>query len=133
MKQIIISVLCLFLSFISESQEVVKWDVECKQISDSTYQVHFRPNVQSPWHIYSLEVMGGMGVPTRFSFEENPLILLDGPVEEIGLQQDFVQKVKLKKDTTAILRGCIKFMACTNEQCLPPQEVDVKVEVGTQK
>lgn len=127
-KKISLIIILMCVAFISKAQDVVKWEIQCKKIAANTYEVHFTPKMQASWHIYSLKVSGGMGMPTSFSFENNPLITLKGGVKEIGMQQDFVQKIKLKKDTVAILKGRITFMACNDEQCLPPQTVEFMCE-----
>lgn len=36
---------------------------------------------------------------------------------------DFVQIVKLKVDVKTNMSGSVEFMACNNEQCLPPKTV----------
>lgn len=133
MKRINLTVLLLCFSFISRAQDIVKWEIRCEKISGKTYEVHFTPKVQESWHIYSLEISGGMNVPTSFSFEDNPLVILKGGVKEIGLQEDFVQRIKLKtgkRGTATILKGSITFMACNDEQCRPPQTVEFKCEIG---
>ncbi len=127
MKKIYFIIIMLCFSFISNAQDVVKWEIGCKKISRKTYEVHFTPKVQDSWHIYSLEVSGGMNVPTRFSFEDNPLVILKGGVKEIGLQQDFVQEIRLKKRVSTILKGTITFMACNDEQCLPSTTTDFTI------
>ncbi len=124
------TILMLCFSFISRAQDVVKWEIRCEKISGKIYEIHFTPKVQDSWHIYSLGVSDGMNVPTSFSFEDNPIVTLKGGVIEIGLQQDFVQKIKMKKRTATVLKGTITFKACSNEQCLPPQTVEFKCEIG---
>jgi len=129
MKKICFIILMLCFSFISRAQDVVKWEIRCEKIAGKTYEVHFTPKVQDTWHIYSLGVSGGMNVPTSFSFEDNPLVTLKGEVKEIGLQQDFVQRIKLKRRTTTILKGSITFKACSDEQCMPPQTLEYMCEI----
>jgi len=127
MKKISFIIIFLCFSFISRAQDVVRWEIGCKKISGKTYEVHFTPKVKDSWHIYSLEVSGGMNLPTSFSFENNPLVILNGGVKEIGLQQDFVQKIRLKKRVSTILKGTITFMACNDEQCLPSTTTDFTI------
>ncbi len=127
MKKISFIILLLCFSFISKAQDVVKWEIRCEKISGKTYEVHFTPKLKDSWHIYSLEVSGGMNVPTSFSFENNPLVTLKGVVKEIGLQQDFVQVIKLKRRISTILKGSITFMACNDEQCLPSTTTDFTI------
>ncbi|MCK9305594.1 MAG: hypothetical protein PHP30_01800 [Bacteroidales bacterium] len=85
-------------------------------------------------------VSGRMNVPTSFSFEGNPLVILKGVVKEIGLREDFVQRIKLKNGTAkilkesgaaTILKGRITFMACNDEQCRPTQTIKFECEIGT--
>lgn len=130
MKKICFIILLLCFSFISRAQDVVKWKIICEKISRKTYEVHFTPKVQDSWHIYSLGVSGGMDGSTSFSFEDNPLISLKEEMKEIGLQQDFVQKIKLKKRTVTILKGSITFKACSDMQCMPLQTVEFRCEIG---
>ncbi|MCK9305853.1 MAG: hypothetical protein M0P27_10710 [Bacteroidales bacterium] len=139
MKKTSLIILLLCFPFISRAQDVVKWEIRCEKISGKTYEVRFTPKVQESWHIYSLGLSGGMNVPTSFSFEDNPLVILKGAVKEIGLQHDFVQKIKLKRGnakilkergTATILKGAITYMACNDEQCRPPQTVEFECEVG---
>ena len=130
MKKICFIIIMLCVVFISKAQDIVKWEIRCEKISGKTYEVHFTPKVKDSWHIYSLEESGEMNVPTRFSFDDNPLITLKGGVKEIGLQEDFVQEIKLKRRTTTIFKGSITFKACSDEQCMPQQTVEFKCEVG---
>jgi hypothetical protein len=129
MKKICFIILMLCVVFISKAQNVAKWEIRCEKKARKTYEVHFTPKVQDSWHIYSLETSGEMNVPTRFSFEENPLIILKGGVKEIGLQEDFVQEIKLKRRTKTVLKGTITFKACSNEQCMPQQTVEFMCEI----
>jgi thiol-disulfide isomerase/thioredoxin len=128
MKKISLIIVLMCVAFISKAQDVVKWEIQCKKIAANTYEMHFTPKMQDSWHIYSLKVSGGMSIPTSFSFEKNPLATLTGGVKEIGMQKDFVQKIKLKKDTVTILKGSITYGACNDEQCLPPQTVEFMCE-----
>ncbi|MFA5848687.1 MAG: hypothetical protein WC833_02300 [Bacteroidales bacterium] len=130
MKKTSLIILLLCFAFISRAQDVVKWEIKCEKIAGKTYEIHFTPKVQNSWHIYSLGVSGGMNEPTRFSFEDNPYVTLKGEVREIGLQQDFVQKIKLKKRTVTILKGSINFKACSDVQCMPLQTVEFRCEIG---
>ena len=43
---------------------------------------------------------------------------------------DFVQVVKLKTNVKTSLAGKVEFMVCNDQQCLPPADVDIKVNIG---
>lgn len=124
---LIVSLLCF--AFSSKAQDVVQWKYSTKKIADHTYEVHFTPKVKFPWHIYSLEVIGDRALPTTIYFNKNPLIVLDGELQEIGMQKDFVQVVKLKADVKTNITGEIEFMACNDVQCLPPKTVKFNIKL----
>ena len=74
--------------------------------------------------------------------------MLDGSVKEIGKvvrkfesvwggsvnyyekTVNFVQVVKLKANVKTNLAGKVEFMVCDEKKCLPPSNVDIKVNVG---
>ncbi len=117
-------------TYMSRAQDVVQWKFSSKKITDKTYEVHFTPTVQPPWHIYSVSIPeSNMARPTTFHFTTNPLIELVGKVKETGLQKDFVQVLKLKAKVKTNLTGEVTFMACTDRQCLPPETVSFSIKL----
>lgn len=141
MKNIFLAFIALLFLAAGHAQDVVKWSFSAKKINDKTYEVHFTPSVQSPWHIYSQHSPEGGALPTVFSINKNPLVTLEGKVKEIGKvvskyeevfdvtvkyfegKADFVQTVSLKGNFKTNITGSVEFMACNEEQCLPPQTV----------
>lgn len=117
----------------------VKWNVEAKKIDAKTYEIHFKATVAKPWHIYSQSTPDGGPIPTSIKFTKNPLVSMSGKTSENGEIKEkfeevfdlkvkyfdgdagFVQVIKLKNDKVKTsLSGNISYMACTDEQCLPP-------------
>jgi hydroxyethylthiazole kinase-like sugar kinase family protein len=43
---------------------------------------------------------------------------------------DFVQVVKLKSKVKTVISGTVEFMACNEEQCLPPNEIPFKIALN---
>ncbi|HEX4851398.1 MAG TPA: hypothetical protein VFV08_11355, partial [Puia sp.] len=43
---------------------------------------------------------------------------------------DFVQLVKLKGNGKTSLAGKVEFMVCNDQKCLPPSDVEIKVNIG---
>ena len=43
---------------------------------------------------------------------------------------DFVQVVKVKSTAKTSLAGTVEFMVCNDRECLPPSEVQFKVNLG---
>ena len=56
--------------------------------------------------------------------------LWGGNVNYFEKTVDFVQLVKVKGNVKTNLSGKVEFMVCDEEKCLPPSEVEVKVNIG---
>jgi len=150
MKTTLLLTLLLFAGFISmaQSDKMVQWKYEVKKIADKTYEVHMTANINGNFHMYAQKVGVEGPLPTTFSFTKNPLITLQGDVKEVGKlikkhetvwegnvnyyerTVDFVQVVKLKANVKTNLAGKVEFMVCDEKQCLPPGDVEIKVNIG---
>ena len=135
------------LSASAQMENPVQWSYSAKKIADKTYELHITANLEGKWHIYAQDAGEGP-VPTEFSFTTNPLVKMDGKVREVGKLEksydpnfksvlkyygskvDFVQKVKLKSNTTTLVAGTVTYMVCNDKKCLPPKDVPFSVKVG---
>lgn len=147
MKRLLLLLLLVSCAGLVQAQDVVKWKVAAKKIADKTFEVRFSATVQQPWHIYSQTTPEGGPLPTVFNFAKNPLLKLEGKVKETGKVKkkfeevfeidviyfdgnaEFVQVVKLKGNAMTNFAGSIEFMACTEEQCLPPDTYNFSVQL----
>ncbi len=146
MNRIMFLLISLFFSVAGFAQgNVVKWDFESKKISGNKYEVKIIATMQSPWHIYSTTQPEGGPLPTKITYAKNPLLSTEGNIKEVGKLEthyeevfevdtkffnnkvEFVQVVNVKGNAKTNLTGKVEFMACTNEQCLPPQEVPFSI------
>jgi hypothetical protein len=126
----------------------VKWGFTAVKKSAGLYELHLTATIDKTWKIYSGGTPEGGPSPTVIKFKPNPLALLGGKVREIGVMHkvdepafgvqvfyytdrvDFVQVVKLKNPgVKTSLSGTVEFMACDDNQCLPPEEIAFKVEI----
>ena len=132
----------------AQSSTQVKWDYSAKKIADKTYEVHLNASIGGDYHIYAQDAGGEGPIATTFTFTKSPLFVLDGKVKEDGKlikkfesawshdvryyqnAVDFVQIVKLKSNIKTTLSGKVEFMVCNDRQCLPPSDVDIKVNIG---
>ncbi len=137
-KKIILTISLVFTLAAVNAQKPVTWSFTAKKIADKTYELHLTPEVKSPWHIYSQTSPEGGGSPTKISFNKNPLATKQGSTKELGDviskyeevfnatvkyfpgKVDFVQVVKLKANVKTLITGTVEYMACTDEQCIPP-------------
>jgi len=149
MKVTLLSLLVTLISAgaMAQSSNEVKWAFSSKKIADKTYEVQMTATVNGGWHIYSQKVGVDGPIPTSFTFSKNPLVVLDGAVNEQGKviskneevwggvvkyyenKVVFVQKVKIKGGKTK-LAGKVEYMVCNDEKCLPPAETEFAVAIG---
>lgn len=129
----------------AQLMDPVQWEFTAQRTGEGTYAVTATATIEEPWHIYSQYTDEGGPLPTSFEFKEGPGIQLKGkPREEGALIEryeavfmvdtryyastvDFVQTVAVKGKAPVELEGAVRYMACTDEQCLVPTEVEFKV------
>jgi hypothetical protein len=143
MKRLITIAIFLFAGIAASAQlNPITWTFSAKKISDKTYEIHMKANIQSGWHLYSQnQPEDAIAIPTSFVFNGNPLLELSGKIKEVGKMEkfhdaklnisanqysstvDFVQVVKLKGNARTKLTGSVEFQTCDDKKCLPPKTV----------
>ena len=112
------------------------------------YKLKMTAVIEQGWHIYSQNTPDGGPSATKITFAKNPLVLLGGKTTEVGkLHKEhskefgvdvwwydgtvtFVQVVKVKKPgVNTSISGTLEFMACDENQCLPPEEVRFNIQL----
>ena len=132
----------------AQSSKQVNWSYTAKKIADKTYEIHMTASIGGDYHLYAQDAGGDGPIPTSFTFTKSPLLALEGKVKENGRlvkkfesawnhdvkyyekTVDFVQVVQLKSNVKTNLAGKVEFMVCNDHECLPPADVDIKVNVG---
>jgi Thiol:disulfide interchange protein DsbD, N-terminal len=133
---------------IAQSSKQVSWVYSAKKVADKTYEIHMTATIGGDYHLYAQDAGGDGPIPTTFNFTKSPLFALDGAVKEKGQivkkfesawnhnvnyyekTVDFVQVIKLKSNAKTTLAGKVEFMVCNDKECLPPADVDIKVNIG---
>jgi thiol:disulfide interchange protein DsbD len=132
----------------AQSSKQVSWVYTAKKVADKTYEIHMTATINGDYHLYAQDAGGDGPIPTAFTFTKSPLFAFDGAVKENGQlvkkfesawnhnvnyyqkTVDFVQVVKLKSNAKTTLAGKVEFMVCNDKECLPPADVDIKVNIG---
>ncbi|MNL13426.1 disulfide bond corrector protein DsbC [compost metagenome] len=149
MRKILILVALMFGAHISIAQGPMKWAFSTKKISEKVFDVHFTAAIDTGWFMYSQfnPKMGGP-TPTTFKFMDNPDFIIDKEkLKEDGVMEekydsafsmelkyyrskvDFVKRITLKEAAKTSVSGTVTFMGCNEQMCLPPQEVEFKIEL----
>lgn len=139
MKKIflLLLVIATAVSLQAQVKDPVSWKFEAKKKGTGAYEFVATATLDKPWHIYSQKTGKGP-LPTKFTFNPNPLLQLEGAVIESGKLEKvfdnnfnaevlsfagkvvFKQLIKVKTAVKTNISGKIEFMVCNNEQCLPP-------------
>jgi thiol:disulfide interchange protein len=127
-------------------RQPVKWQFAAAPVSGSEAQLIITANLDDGWHIYSQFLEEGGPLPTTFTFQPNEAYSLTGKVKEesppvksydqtfmmditwFGKTAVFTQAVKLYAPST-VIKGRVEFMVCTDEMCLPPDDIEFSIPV----
>ncbi len=129
----------------AQIQQPVKWSYEIKQ-NGCEAELRFTARIDAGWHIYSQHTPDGGPVATSFEFEKNGKYTLLGPTQEpapkvhfeevFGIevfdfekQVVFRQKIQLHSASGFELKGFLTYMACNDNTCLPPEDVNFSFAV----
>lgn len=138
------------LSILSAAgQDPVKWSFTSKKLADGNHEIRITATIQSGWHLYSQsQPEDAIAIPTTFTINGNPLVVLVGKIKEEGKLEkfhdkeldlsanqyskkvDFVQVVKLKGRVKTNFSGSVEFQTCDDKKCLPPKTVNFKVALN---
>lgn len=144
MKYLYLLIALMIAPFIMLAQDSpVAWSFFSEKTGTDEYTITYSADVKPGWYIYSQHTDPAGPVPTGFYPADNAAIELVGAVTEEGKKKEgmdalfgvnvikfsglvlFRQKIKAKVGNT--ITGYLEFMACDDEQCLPPQEVDFEI------
>lgn len=148
-RKLILALLGFIMVLLCQAQSPVKWTFAAKKVGEGAYELHLQAALDPTWSIYSGQTPEGGPLPTKVSFQANPLVRITGEVQEAGNKKtkheelfgvdvlyfkhsvDFVQTVTLKNTKVKTrVRGQVEFMACNDQQCLPPQRVPFAIPLN---
>jgi len=147
MNKILLIMVTLLFSITTSAQivEPVTWEFSSKKVADKSYEITATAKMEPSWHIYSQGTEEGGPLPTAFTFTKNPDVILKGKPVELGEMIEkyeevfmvntryfshevkFIQPIKTTTDKAITLKGYVTFMACNDEQCLTPQDVEFEI------
>ncbi len=140
MKKIAVVLLSMFFVLNAQSQvkDPVSWDYKAVKKGPGIFEIVITANVPQPWHMYSQGTPKGGPIPTKVSFNKNPLVVPQGTMKETGNMEKindkvfgikvfyfngkvvYSQVVRVKASVPTNLTGIVSYMVCDDQQCLPP-------------
>lgn len=131
----------------AQVENVVKWTNSVNDNGDGKYTLVLTADINDGWHIYDLQNYEGGPNPTTIRFVAGEGAELDGamrqlssPVKiyddifgmEIGYFEKkavFEQDVRLSAQS-ATVKAEIEYMACNDQNCIPPTEEEITFSIG---
>jgi DsbC/DsbD-like thiol-disulfide interchange protein len=148
MKKLILAIAVLFTAGAhAQILAPVHWAYVAKKTSPTEAVVALRATMDEGWHIYSQNTKEGGPVKTTFTFSPSKQYTIVGKTIEptpitkfeksFGINVSFFentvtfqQKIKLKPGATKVtVKGKLEYMTCNDQKCLPPETVDVSVDI----
>jgi len=145
-----ISILLFFiLSILATNAQIVqpvKWSFSINNAGENKFEIIADASIDAGWHLYSINLPEDGPVPTSLVIEESTDYKLVGGIIEtptpiVGYDETFeielgyfknnaklTQLLEITGDVSSI-KGYVKFMACDESQCLPPQDVEFELDI----
>ncbi|PSR51980.1 sugar transporter [Adhaeribacter arboris] len=145
MKNLIVIISALFIGATTSGQilKPVTWSYAGKKTANKEGIIYMKAIIEPGWHIYSQQVAKGGPVKTGFTFNPSKAYKLVGSPQEpkpvttfekvFNMQVSyfsnsviFQQKVQFT-NSPVVVTGSIEYMACNDQKCLTPEEVDFSI------
>ncbi|WP_440122819.1 protein-disulfide reductase DsbD family protein [Tenacibaculum sp. Ill] len=154
MKRILAFLLCFTIGFSAMSQihNPIEWKTSVEKVSETNYNLVSTATIQGSWHLYAQQVPSGGPIPTTFTYDDDggKIKIVGNTTEpegeikfttlfgEEGMNiKSFAHKAVFKQEIEVVdtsvkeINAFVEFIACTDEMCLPPKEVDLKFDLTT--
>ncbi|MDT8400213.1 MAG: cytochrome c biogenesis protein CcdA [Bacteroidales bacterium] len=139
----------IFISIASFTQiyDPVDWSFSYEKTGNQSYDLVFTAVIEEKSHLYSMHLPEGGPIPTSFTLEESGNYELVGETREMNEgeivfdqafemeikyfsgEAEFRQTIKSDKDNFSV-KGFVRYMACDDERCSPPQDVDFTITIS---
>lgn len=142
MKKVLSFMLLLMIAWAAEAQILtpVKWEIKLEDSDSSVKTLLFSVKLDNGWHLYDMNLPEGGPISTSFNYETLKGVKTVGsPVPskkattvydeqfEMNLswyahEVSFTQKLEITNPKAFKVEGYVEFMACNDENCLPPDK-----------
>jgi thiol:disulfide interchange protein len=142
----VISFLIITFSASAQVYDPVTWDFSYVSKGSHQFELVFTASIEEHWHIYAMDLPDGGPIPTSFSFDTVPAFRLEGRAFEVTKPEEVMDEAfgfriktysgtaEFRQTIVAIapsftVKGTVNFMACNNETCSPPKDVEFEINI----
>lgn len=147
-KKLIFLSLLIFvsMSLTAQVKNPAKWVFSIEKKSALQYNIVAKATIEKGWHVYGIKKVEGP-IPTAIEMTAHPLVTIDGKMQETGKKiskyeeifsthveyfentMTVILPIKLKTQAKLIITGNLRFMACDDKNCTPPQKVPFSLSI----
>lgn len=149
MKKLVFLILfCISTLGFSQMYNPVTWSTAVEKLTENEYKLISIATIETGSHLYAQNIEDGGPIPTEFTYinTNNDYELIGTTVEEKGITVDdpvfemrityFENKAKFEQTVKVIntidqITGSVMFMACDDEKCTPPTDVELVFDLNT--
>lgn len=121
----------------------VQWKFDIERITENEFELIYTASIDETWTVYSQFTSDDGPIPTTINYETEEGFSLNGMAEESGHRKEgldpifdvdvikfladepFVIRQKIQVDNPDMeIKGWLNYMACDDEKCLTPTDVD---------
>ena len=150
-NRLILTLLLLFTVTFSWSQigtsNPVDWKISIKKLADNQYEIVGEATPNSGWHVYSAFLPENTAIPTSITINATPGVKTSGAITEKPTPEThfdesfkaelkwhskkatFSQKIELTQPGKVNITGYVEYMACNDETCMPPDQIEFNFTV----
>ena len=138
------------LTSLGQIFDPVSWSFNYEELSEGEYDLVFTAEIEQGSHLYAMDIPEGGPIATSFTFEETTGVKLVGEpkamsegeeVFDTAFEMDIVYysdkaefRQRVKSELAGFtVKGYVTFMACDDERCSPPQDIDFNISIGSEK
>ena len=132
----------LAMTAFAQIQEPVRFTVEQKKVGADQVEIRFKADIQDGWHVYGPENAEDGPTAATFTLEKSKGVELKGALkvdgkihramdEMFGMEVTYIEgnatsfvQVLTITDPTYEVSGYLTYGACSNENCMPPTDVE---------
>lgn len=142
MKKLVTLLMLTFLALAVQAQILtpVKWNIKLEDSESAEKTLIFSAKLDAGWHLYDMNLPEGGPISTSFSFENlkgaktigTPVASKEATTvfdEQFQMELrwfagevSFRQKIEVTDPKHLQVGGYVEYMACNNENCLPPEQ-----------
>ncbi|MDD4431265.1 MAG: cytochrome c biogenesis protein CcdA [Bacteroidales bacterium] len=129
----------------AQEKHPVQWSFELNKVEEGLLDLVFTADIAGPWYLYDINLPEGGPVSTAVHYDKLEGCSLEGALRNISKAKPyyeavfemnlrkheetavFAQRIRISNPDAFLIEGYVEFMACNNENCLPPEQVEFKL------